>query len=240
MGDVLQQHGLAGPRRRDDQRPLPLPDRRHQVDDPRAAIPDRGILDLHRHPFIGIERGQVVEGDLVAGFLGILEVDPLDPGQREIPLVLARGPNDALDAVAGPQGMLPDHVGADINVVGPGQVIGFGRTQKAETVLHDLQHPLAADIPTFFGMFLEDREHHLALAHGRGVLDFPFLGHGQQVGRAFRLEFGQVQALIAHIVTVGRPRVEGRSCHIRVGIPVPDGRAWSRHRPAEPASQSPT
>ena len=33
VGDVLQQHGLAGARRRDDQGALPLADRRHQVED---------------------------------------------------------------------------------------------------------------------------------------------------------------------------------------------------------------
>ncbi len=34
VGDVLQQHRFAGPRRSDDQRPLPLADRRQQVHHP--------------------------------------------------------------------------------------------------------------------------------------------------------------------------------------------------------------
>ena len=40
LGDVLQQHGLAGARRRDDQRALALALRRDDVDDPRRLVLD--------------------------------------------------------------------------------------------------------------------------------------------------------------------------------------------------------
>ena len=73
--DVLQQHRLAGARRRHDQRALALADRRHDVDDARREILLGRILVLHLQPLVGIERRQVVEIDLVAGLLGVLEID---------------------------------------------------------------------------------------------------------------------------------------------------------------------
>ena len=63
--DVLQQHRLAGARRRYDQRALALADRRHDVDDARAEILDGRIFDLHLQPLRRIERRQVIEVDLV-------------------------------------------------------------------------------------------------------------------------------------------------------------------------------
>jgi hypothetical protein len=103
MRDVLQQHRLARPRRRHDQRTLAFADRGHQVDDPGRAILDRRILDFHLQALIGIERREVVEGDLVLGARRFLEVDLRDVGQREIALVLARGHDHALDGIAGSQ-----------------------------------------------------------------------------------------------------------------------------------------
>ena len=43
VGDVLQQHRLAGARRRDDQAALPLADRHHQVHDARRQVVGRGL-----------------------------------------------------------------------------------------------------------------------------------------------------------------------------------------------------
>jgi hypothetical protein len=80
MGDVLQQNRLTGPRRRHDQRPLAFADRTDEVDDAGGSIPDRRVLDLHLQTLIGVKRGEVVEGDLVAGAFGILEIDLCDLG----------------------------------------------------------------------------------------------------------------------------------------------------------------
>ena len=61
LRDILQQHRLAGARRRHDQRALPLADRRDQIDDARRQILAGRILDLELEPLIGIERRQIVE-----------------------------------------------------------------------------------------------------------------------------------------------------------------------------------
>ena len=90
VGDVLQQHRLAGARRRHDQRALALADRRHDVDDARREILLGRILVLHVQPLFGVERRQVVEVDLVARLLGVLEIDRVDLEQREVALALLR------------------------------------------------------------------------------------------------------------------------------------------------------
>ena len=58
QGDLLQQDGLAGPRRRHDQAALALADRRHQVDD---AHGDFFGVGLQHQPAIGVQRRQVFE-----------------------------------------------------------------------------------------------------------------------------------------------------------------------------------
>jgi hypothetical protein len=87
VGDVLQEHRLAGARRRDDQRALALPDRHEQVDDARRDV----LAVVSRLSFsLRVERRQVVEEDLVARDLGVLEVDLVDLEQREVALAFLR------------------------------------------------------------------------------------------------------------------------------------------------------
>ena len=84
---VLQQHGLAGARRRDDEAALAFADRRQQVHDAAADVLAHGLqLDA----LLGIERREVVEEDLVARLFGRLEVDGLDLDQREILFAFVR------------------------------------------------------------------------------------------------------------------------------------------------------
>ena len=104
MGDVLQDHGLAGARLRHDQPALALADRRHDVDDPPGIVLLGGVARLHLEPLVGIERRQIVEMDLVALLLRVLEIDGVDLEQGEIALALFRAPDLAFDRVAGAQG----------------------------------------------------------------------------------------------------------------------------------------
>ncbi|EAQ02975.1 hypothetical protein OB2597_12563 [Pseudooceanicola batsensis HTCC2597] len=198
MGDVLQQDRLAGPRRCHDQRPLPLADRGHQVDDPGRAVLDGRILDLHLQTLVGIERRQVVEGHLVPRLLGLFEVDLGDRGQGKVPLVVVGLLHQPLDRIPRPQRILADHVGRDIDVVRARQIVRLGRPEKAEPVLKHLEHAVAADLPVLVRPLAQDLEHHFALAHGRGILDLELLGHGQQVLGALRLEVGKVQSVRCH------------------------------------------
>jgi hypothetical protein len=91
---------------RHDQAALALSDGRHEVDDPARAVLDGGIgLDLHLEALVGVEGGEVLEGDLVAGALGLLEVDALHGDEGEVALVLVGLLDHALDGVAGAQGV---------------------------------------------------------------------------------------------------------------------------------------
>ena len=83
LRDVLQEHRLAGPRRRDDQATLPAADRRHQVHDASREIVGCGLED---EAFQRVERRKVLEEQLVARLVGRLEVDRLDLDQGEVPL----------------------------------------------------------------------------------------------------------------------------------------------------------
>ena len=183
MRDVLEDHRLTRPRRRNDKRPLALSDRRDQIDDPGRTILDRRILDLHLQALIRIEWRQVVKAHLVPGFLRLFKVDLFDLRHCEIALVVIRLANDAFNRVTGPQSKLTDHLGRDVDIIRTGEIVRLGRAEKPEPVLQNLQHAIATDCPILVGALLQDREHHLALTHRRGVLDFKVFGHRQKLFR---------------------------------------------------------
>ena len=187
VGDVLQQHRLAGARRRHDQRALALADRRHDVDDAGREILLGRILEFHLQPLVGIERRQVVEIDLVARLLGVLEIERVDLEQGEIALALLRAADMAVDGVAGAQAEAADLRGRDVDVVRARQIVRFRRAQKAEAVGQHLDHAFADNVGFARGELLEDAEHQLLLAHGRGVLDLKLFGEGDKLGRSLGL-----------------------------------------------------
>ena len=85
LGDVLQQDGLAGARRGDDQAALPLADRRQQVHDARGQRLAAGFQpDL----LVRIDGGEVVE-IAAAELFGRLALDLFDPSQPRPPALLA-------------------------------------------------------------------------------------------------------------------------------------------------------
>ncbi|EAP77972.1 hypothetical protein ISM_06745 [Roseovarius nubinhibens ISM] len=198
--DILQQNRLTGSRRCHDERPLPLTDRRDQVDDPGRAVLDRRVFDFHRQPLIGIERRQVVKGDLVTRLLGIFKVDLRHGGQRKIALILFRLLDLAFDRIAGAQRILADGFRRHINIIRPREIVCLGRAQEPEPVLQHLKHAIAINDPALFGPLFQNREHHLALAHGRSVLDLELFSHRQKVFGTLRLEIGQVQTVLRHDV----------------------------------------
>ena len=131
---------------------------------------------------VRIERRQIVEVDAVADRLGVVEVDRRDSGQREIALALLGTADFALDGVAGAEAEAADDRRSDVNVVGAGEIIGFGRTEEAEAVVEHLDGAGAHDLDAIFGLDLEDREHEVLLAHGRCAFDAHFLGHRDELG----------------------------------------------------------
>src|SRR6185503_3795172 len=108
MRNVLQQYCLAGARRGDDERTLALADRSYNIDDPGREVLLGWILVFHSEPFVGIERRQVVEIDLV------------DLEQREITLSFFRRANMAFDRITGAQAETTDLAWRNVDIVGPG------------------------------------------------------------------------------------------------------------------------
>jgi hypothetical protein len=192
LRDVLHQHGLAGARRGDDEAALALADRGDDVDDSRRIVLARRVRLLELEPLGGIERRQVVEMDLVADLLRVLEIDRVDLEQGEIALALLRPADRPFHGVARAQAETADLRGGDVDVVRPRQVVRFRGTQEAEAVLQDLDHALADDLDVAGGELLEDREHQLLLAHGAGVLDLELFREGRQLGRRLGLEVLQL------------------------------------------------
>ena len=185
---VLQHHGLAGARRRDDQRALALALRRDQVDDAAGDVLAGRILVLELQPLVGIERRQVVEVDPVADLLRLVEIDLVDLEQGEIALAVLGRADLALDRVAGPQAEAPHLARAHIDVVRAGQVVGLGRAQEAEPVGQHFEHAVAVDGGVVLRQLLQDREHHVLAAQGAGVLDLQAFGEFEQLGRRLVLQ----------------------------------------------------
>ena len=201
LGDALQQHRLAGARRRDDQPALAPADRRHQVHDPaescRARLEDEALLR--------IERRQVLEEQLVARLLGRLEVDRLDLDQREVALPFLRRPDLARDGVAGLQIELADLRRRDVDVVGARQVVVVGRAEEAEAVGQHLEHAFREDEPALLGLRLEDLEDQLLLAHAGRAGDVQVLGDLRELLDALVLQLGDVEARAAALPPVEPP-----------------------------------
>ena len=181
--DVLHQHGLAGARRGDDQRTLALTDRSHDVDDPRREILPRRIFQLEAETLIGEQRREVVEIDLVLGFLGVFEIEGVDLEESEVALALLGTPDVTFDGITGAQTEAADLRGRDINVVRSWQVIRIRRPEEAEAVGENLDDAFADNVGFLNRKLLEDREHQLLLAHGAGILDPVLFGKRNQFRR---------------------------------------------------------
>src|SRR5207302_2756273 len=118
---------LAGARWRDDERALPLAERRDEIDNACRQILLGRIVELEIDLLVRVERRQIVEIDAVTQLVGLVEIDLVDLEQREIALAILGRPDLALDRVSGAQAEAPDLARAHIDVVRTGQVVRLGR-----------------------------------------------------------------------------------------------------------------
>ena len=89
VGNGLQHHRLTGARGRHQQTALSLAQGGHEIHHPRRHV----VWYLEPQPFLGIERREVVEVDLLHGHVGRLEVDRFDLDQSKVPLALLGRPD---------------------------------------------------------------------------------------------------------------------------------------------------
>src|ERR1019366_7176118 len=181
-------------------------------------------------PLIGIERRQVVEEDLVAGFLGRLEVDgiPLDEG--EVALAFLWRPDLPADGVAGAQIETADLAGRDVDIVGAGQVVVLRSAQEAEAVGQALQHAFAEDEPAFFGLGLQDLEDQLLFAQTGGAGDVHILGNLVELHNAHVLQLDQVERGSATLGGLGGSLFAALRAEVSLGSGRNDGRLDGRRR----------
>ena len=118
VGDVLEEHRLAGLGRADDERPLALADRVDEVDQPLAEVL-RVRLEVDQ--LVRVDRRQVAEVGPAAGDVAIDAVDRVDAEQAPVLLRLARRADGAGDAVADAQAEAAHLAGVDVDVLGAGQ-----------------------------------------------------------------------------------------------------------------------
>ena len=192
LRDVLQQHRLAGARRRDDQAALALADRRQQVHDARGQVAGRR---LEPQPLLRIERRQVLEEQLLARLIRRLEVDRLDLDQREVALAFLRRTDLARHRVAGLQVELPDLRRRDVDVVGARQIVVVGRAQESEAIGEHFEHAFREDEPAQLGLRLQDLEDQVLLAHAGRAGHVHVLGDLRELLNAQVLQIGDVEAL---------------------------------------------
>ena len=186
--DVLHQHGLAGARRRHDQGALAFADRGDDVDNPGREVFAGGVLEFQPEPLIRKQRRQIVEVDLVLGFLRVLEIERIDLEQRKIAFALLGAANVTLDGIAGAKAEAADLRRRDIDVIRSRQVVGVRRAQKSEAVGENLDDAFADDVGFLDRKLLENGEHQLLLAHGAGVFDPILFRKRDQLGGRFGFE----------------------------------------------------
>jgi hypothetical protein len=123
----------------------------------------------------------------------VLGVHGLDLEQREEFFLLLRRTDLAGDEISGLQIEPADLRRRNVNVLRAGQIIETLRPQKAEAFRQNFQHALGKQHARALGVFLEDVENDLVLAHRAEILHAQFPGHAVQLAHLHRLQFGDVQ-----------------------------------------------
>ena len=119
----------------------------------------------------------------------LFEIDCLDLEKRKIPLAILRRANFPLNRIACAKTEAADLAWRDVNIVRPGQIVRFRRTQKTKAVRQHFKDAASIDGDIVVGQLLENREHHVLLSQGACVLDFEFLGICEEIGRRFLFQF---------------------------------------------------
>ena len=145
---------------------------------------------------VGIQRRQVVEEDLVAGFLRRLEVDGVHFDEREVALAFLGRTDLSGDGIAGAQIEAADLRRRDVDVVGSGQVIVLGRAQESESIGQAFEHAFREDEAALFGLRLEDLEDQLLLAQPGGAGDAQILGNLVELLDTHILELDQIERAV--------------------------------------------
>ena len=176
VGDLLEEHRLAGLGRADDEGALALAERVDEVDEPLAQVLGVG---LEVDQLVRVDRGQVAEDRPASGRLGIDAVDAVDPEHAPVLLRLARGADGAGDAVADAQAEPADLAGADVDVLRAGQQAVAAH--EAEALVDDVEDAGRVGVAGALGLALEDALDELVLALSAFGLELEVAGRASSV-----------------------------------------------------------
>ena len=190
VGDVLEEHRLAGLRRADDQGALALADRVDEVDQPLAEVL-RVALEVDQ--LVRVDRGQVAEDRPAAGRLDVDAVDRVDPEHAPVLLGLARGADGAADAVADPEAEAADLAGADVDVVRARQEAVAAH--EAEALVDDVEDAGRVGVAGALGLALEDPLDEVVLALLGAGLELEVAADRAELGDAHLAEVGDVEVV---------------------------------------------
>ncbi len=190
VGDLLQQHGLAGARRRDDQAALAEADRREDI---HHAHGNFGVGGFKTDAPVREERREVLEMDRAPRLGRRLAVHCVDAAEGEETLLLFRIAHRSFNVIAGAQRKAPHLRRRGVDILGALQVVALGRAQEAVAVRQDFQHAAGDHGAAATQVAADDFKDDLVLAQRTGVFSIDVGQQLQQVGDLFFLQIGQVQ-----------------------------------------------
>ena len=167
VGDLLEEHRLAGLRRAHDEGALALADGVDEVDQPLAQALGIG---LEVDELDGMDGRQGIEVRAALGGLGIDAIDRLDAQQAPVLLAFLGRTTDTRHAITGPQAESTHLAGADVDIVRAGHEAATAH--EAEAILDDIQHARSKLLAAALHLALEDALDKGVLAHVVGTDDF--------------------------------------------------------------------
>ena len=139
-----------------------------------------------------MQRGQIVEADLLAQLVGIFEVDRLDAQQREVPLVFLGRPDLPGDDGTGLEPEPTNLAGGDVDVVGAGEVVVVRAAQEAKAVGQYLERSLPVHEAVLLDPLFQDLEDQVLLLEAHVLGDAFALGGANQLRHRHFLKLGEM------------------------------------------------
>ncbi len=150
-----------------------------------------------------MQRGEVFEIAGVGDALGVFAVDGFDAEEREISFGFLGRTDLALDDVAVAQAEAADLAGADVDVVGAGEIVVFGAAEESEAVGEDFQDAFAVHQAVLADAAAEDLEDQVLLLEADVIGDSLFLGDVVQFMHVHLLEVLDVKLAALDLLVLG-------------------------------------
>lgn len=151
-------------------------------------------VTLEHEMLVREERRQVLEQHAVLDALGRQAVDGVDAHECEVAFAVLGRADLAFDRVAGVKIEAADLGGRDVDVVRARKIGGVRAAKEAEAVGKHFERAVTEDLLAALGLFLENGEHELLLAHALGVVDFERVGDVEQLRDVKGLEVGKMHS----------------------------------------------